>query len=66
MKGVSPGNAETFIVRQIYFPWSFIHIVLRLCLVSIYLARVNTYVNKLGDFLGDCPIYLYDGEVLTI
>ncbi|CAL8136734.1 unnamed protein product [Orchesella dallaii] len=51
------------IVYSIYFPWSFLHLIARCFVVSIYCAKINFYVHQIRNLLQDCPPEYYEPEV---
>ncbi|CAL8093433.1 unnamed protein product [Orchesella dallaii] len=64
--GLSPDITVTSLVQSIYGPWSFIHMVIRVYIVSLCAARINMYAHQIRKVLGDCPVELYNGEIARV
>lgn len=61
--GLTPEIQDYSLVRSIFSPASFILLIIRVFLLSVTAARINSHAHEIGNILKKCPIELYDAEV---
>ncbi|CAG7718720.1 unnamed protein product [Allacma fusca] len=60
--GLTP-TANTTLIASIYAVWSFLHLIMRLLVVSITASHIHTHAHKIVDVLKKCPIECYTAEI---
>ena len=60
--GITP-SGEDHLLQQVYTAWSFVHLILRVFLVSVSAARINDQAHATGLLLRMCPPEAYSLEV---
>lgn len=63
--GLSPSAIVSF-TSSLYSAWSFVHLTVRLFLVSLSAARINEHALGICKVLRRCPLELYTKDVRTI
>ncbi|CAL8093418.1 unnamed protein product [Orchesella dallaii] len=64
--GLTPDKIAHSVVHSIFTPWSFLHLTMRIFLLSVTAARINLYAHEIGNILKKCPIEFYDAEVARV
>lgn len=59
---VTDGYVDS-VVHSIYAPWAFLHITMRVFVLYVCAARINTYAHKIAEVVRECPSHLYSVEV---
>ncbi|CAL8093411.1 unnamed protein product [Orchesella dallaii] len=63
---LNPEFVAHSLVHSIYAPWSFVHIILRVFLLSICAAKINEYAHNIRNVVQRCPVELYDGRIAKL
>ncbi|ODM89736.1 Gustatory receptor for sugar taste 64a [Orchesella cincta] len=64
--GLTVNISSSSLVHSIYAPWSFLHIIMRMYIVSICAARINMYAHQIRNVLQECPVEYYNAEIARI
>ncbi|ODM89734.1 Gustatory receptor for sugar taste 64f [Orchesella cincta] len=63
---LNPDVVAHSIVHSIYAPWSFVHIIARIFVLSICAAKINEYAHNIRNVVQRCPVELYEGSVAKL
>ncbi|CAL8093415.1 unnamed protein product [Orchesella dallaii] len=63
---LNPEFVAHSVVHSIYAPWSFVHIIARIFLLSICAAKINEYAHNIRNVVQRCPVELYDGSIAKL